>query len=48
MGGGYGPRKSDRVVTIEALEEKEKRIMAMSPQDDVINKPETTVRFRVF
>ena len=44
-----GPGKSDRVVTIEALKEEEKEIMTMSPQqEDIINKPEPKVRFRVF
>ena len=40
MGGADGPGKSDRVVTIEALKEKEKGIMTMSPQQDVVNEPE--------
>ena len=49
MGRGDGPGKSDRVTTIEALKEKEKGIMTMSPQqEDIINKPEPKVRFRVF
>ena len=48
MGRGDGPGKSDRVVTTEALKEKEKGIMTMSPQQkDIINKPEPKVRFRV-
>jgi hypothetical protein len=38
-----------RVASIEVLKEKEKGIMTMSPQqEDVINKPELKVRFRVF
>jgi hypothetical protein len=49
MGRGDGPSKSDRVATIEVLREKEKGIMTMSPQqEDIINKPEPKVRFRVF
>ena len=49
MGGGDGPGKMDRVVTIEELKEKEKGIMARSSQqEDVVNKPETKVRFRIF
>ena len=49
MGRGDGPGKSERVATIEALKEEEKRIMTMSPQqEDIINKPEPKVRFRVF
>ena len=49
MRGGDGPGKSDRVATIEALMEKEKGIMIMSPQqEDIINKLEPKVRFRVF
>ena len=48
MGWGDGPGKSDRVATIEALKE-EKGIMTMSPQqENIINKPEPKVRFRVF
>ena len=44
-----GAGKSDRVVTVEGLKEKEKEIMAMSPQqEDIINEPEPKVRFRVF
>ena len=43
------PSKSDRVASIEALKEKDKGIMTMRPQqEDVINKPEPKVRFRVF
>ena len=49
MERGDGPSKSDRVASIEALKEKEKGIMTMSPQqEDIINKPESKVRFRVF
>jgi len=49
MGRGDGPGKSDRIATIEALKEEEKGIMTMSPQqEDIINKPEPKVRFRVF
>ena len=49
IGRGDGPGKSDRVMTIEALKEMEKGIMTMSPQqENVINKPEPKVRFRVF
>ena len=49
MGRGDGPGKSDRMATIEALKEEEKGIMTMSPQqEDIINKPEPKVRFRVF
>ena len=49
MGRGDGPSKSDRIVSIEALKEKEKGIMTMSPQqEDIINKPEPKVRFSVF
>ena len=48
MGRGDGPGESDRVTTIEALKEKEKGIMTMSPQQEIINKPEPKVRFRVF
>ena len=48
MGRGDGPGKSDRVATIEALREEVKGIMTMSPQqEDIINKPEPKVRFRV-
>ena len=47
-GRGDCPGKVDRVVTIEALKEEEKGIMTMSPQqEDIINKPEPKVRFRV-
>jgi hypothetical protein len=46
-GRGGGPGKSDRVATMEVL--KQKGIMVMSPQEeDVINKLELKVRFRVF
>ena len=46
---GDGPGKSDRVASIKTLKEKEKGIMTMSPQqEDIINKPEPKVRFRVF
>ena len=46
---GPGPSKSDRVASIEALLEKEKEIMTMTPQqEDIINKPKPKVRFRVF
>jgi hypothetical protein len=39
MGRGDGPGKSDRVTTIEALKEKEKGIMTMSPQqEDIVSK----------
>ena len=49
MGKGDGPGKSDRIETIEALKEEEKGIMTMSPQqEDIINKPEPKVKFRVF
>ena len=48
MGRGDGPSKSDRVVSTEALKEKEKGMMTMSPQQEVINKCELKVRFRVF
>ena len=48
MGGADGPGKSDRVVTIEALKEKEKGIMTMSPQQKDVNTPEPKVKFRVF
>jgi hypothetical protein len=49
MGIGDSPGNSDRVVTIVALKEKEKGIMIMSSQqEDIINKPEPKVRFRVF
>ena len=35
-------------MSIEALKEKEKGIMTISPQqEDVVNKPEAKVRFRV-
>ena len=34
MGRGDDPGKSDRVATIEALKEKEKGIMTMSPQQE--------------
>ena len=38
MGRGDSPGKSDRVATIEALKEKEKGIMTVSPQqEDIIN-----------
>ena len=40
MGREDGPGKSDRVVTIGAFKEKEKGIMTMRTQEDVINKPE--------
>ena len=37
-GGGDGPDKSGRVANVEVLEEKGKRIIGISPQqDDVIN-----------
>ena len=43
---GDGPGKSDGVVTIEALKEKKKGIMTMSPQQqDVINKHEESSEF---
>jgi len=46
---GPGPSKSDRVASIEALLEKEKEIMTMTPQqEDIIKKPKPKVRFRVF
>jgi hypothetical protein len=49
MGRGDGPSKSDTVASIEVLKEKEKGIMTTSPkQEDIINKPEPKVRFRVF
>jgi hypothetical protein len=49
MGRGDGPSKSDRVASIEELMEKEKRIMTMNPQqEDIFNKPEPKIRFRVF
>jgi hypothetical protein len=49
MGRGDGPGKSDRVASILALKEKEKGIMTISPQqNDIINKPDPNVRFRVF
>jgi hypothetical protein len=49
MGMGDGPDKSDRVATIEAFKEQKKGIMTMSPQqEDINNKPEPKVRFRVF
>ena len=49
MGGGDDPGKLDRVTTIEVLKEKEKGIMAMSAQEEnIINKPEPKVRFRIF
>ena len=39
----------NRTASIEALKEKEMGIMTMSPeQEDIINKPEPKVRFRVF
>ena len=47
MGRRDGPGKSNRLVTIEALKEK-KGIMTMSPQQDVVNKPESKFRFSVF
>ena len=49
MGRGDGPGKSDRIATIEVLKEEEKGIMTMSSQqEDIINKPEPKVRFRVY
>ena len=48
MGRRDCPAKSDRVVTIEALKEKEKGIMTMSPQQDVINKLKPKIWFTVF
>ena len=49
MGEGNGPGKSGKIVTVEVLKEQEKGIMTMSPQqEDIINKPEPKVRFRVF
>ena len=45
--GENGPGKLDRVATIEALKE-EKRIMTVSPQQDVVYKPEPKVGFIVF
>ena len=44
-----GPVKSDRIVSVEALEEKEKEIMARDQQqeEDIINKPKLNFRFRV-
>ena len=47
--GGDDPGKSDNIMAVEELKEQEKGIMAMSPQeDDIINKSEPKVRFRVF
>ena len=41
---GDGPSKPDRIASIEALKEKEKGIMTISPQqEDIINKPEPKV-----
>ena len=49
MRGGDEPSKSNRIAIVEVLNEKEKGIMAMGPQqEDIINKPESKVRFRVF
>ena len=45
--GGRCPSKSDRVVTVKALKEKEKGIMSMSPKQVDINKPMPKVKFRV-
>ena len=47
IGGGDGPVKSDRIVTVEVLKEMEKGIIAMGPQQENINKPEPKFRFRV-
>ena len=45
MWRGDGPSKSDRVATVEALKQKEKGIMTMSPQQkDIINKPEPKIK----
>jgi hypothetical protein len=42
MGGGDGPGTSNRIATVEALKEKEKGIMTMSPQQEgIVNKPES-------
>ena len=49
MGGGDGPGKLERVATIEVLKEMDKGIMTLSPQhEDIVNKPEPKIRFRVF
>ena len=39
----------DTITTIEVLKENEKGIMTMRPQqEDVVNKPKSKFRFRVF
>ena len=48
MGRRYGPSTLNRVATIEALKEKEKGIMTLSPQQEDVNKPKPKVRLRVF
>ena len=43
------PGKLDRIATLEMLKGKEKGIVVMSPQqEDIINKPEPKLRFRIF
>ena len=42
------PDKANRIMTVEAVKEKEKEIMAMTPQQEDINKPELNIRFRIF
>ena len=44
--GADGPSKLDRVATVEEFKEKEKGIMAISPQQEDINKPEPKVSFK--
>jgi hypothetical protein len=48
MGGVDGPGKSDRLAIVEALKAHGKNIMTMIPQqEDIINKPESKIRFRI-
>ena len=49
MGREGGPGKLYKEANVEALKEREKEIMDMNlQQEDIINKPEPKVRFRVF
>jgi hypothetical protein len=49
MGWGDGPDKLDKIAIVEVLREKEKRTVAMGPQqEDIIKKPESRFMYRVF
>ena len=49
MRGKDDPSKLDRIETVEMLKEKKKGTMAMGPQqENIINNPETKVRFKAF